>query len=205
MAERDFGHVLSDGRINTVLAWLIAGIIFLSAVESAVTGDYLWTVFATAVVTIVVLPPLMLRTVRAMPPWEVTLLASLPVVGRAVATFHLTSDVATYLSIAALALLIAVDLHLFTPVEMTVSFAILFVVITTLATAGVWAVVRWGFDVWLGTELLFEPDLSEAEIEEELMWEFVASTVAGLVAGLVFEFYVRRRSSIDFRLPEGSP
>jgi hypothetical protein len=35
------------------------------------------------------------------------------------------------------------------------------------------------------------------------MWEFVASGVAGLVAGVFFETYIRRRSTTDSRL-EGS-
>jgi hypothetical protein len=33
----------------------------------------------------------------------------------------------------------------------------------------------------------------EAVIEAELMWDFVAATLAGLLAGLLFEYYFRRR------------
>ena len=122
-----------------------------------------------------------------------------PVVGRAIATLELTSTVATYLSIAALALILAVDLDMFTSVEMNLTFAVLFVVVATLAAAGLWALVRYGSDLVLGTELLLVPGpdgvVDEEAIEEELMWEFVASGVAGLFAGLFFEGYVRRRAS----------
>ena len=95
------------------------------------------------------------------------------------------------------------NLHLFTSVEMSFGFAVVFVVVTTLAAAGVWAVVRWGSDLYLGTELLLDPELTRPEIEERLMWEFVGATVAGLVAGVLFEEYIRRRGGVGARMPGG--
>lgn len=208
MAEHDLGALLTDTKINGLLAWLLVGVFVLVAVESAVTGDYLWSGFAVVVALAVALPALLLEQSRAMPPWEVVLLAGLPVVGRAVATFRTASTVATYLSIAALALLVAVNLHLFTPVEMNVWFAVVFVVVVTLATAGLWALVRWAADLYLGTQLLLVPGpdgtVDRDLVEEALMWEFVASGVAGLVAGLFFEGYIRRRSTADTRVEGGS-
>ena len=208
---RDLAHLLTATRTNVALAWVLVGVFALVAVESLLTRDYLWAAFSVLVAAVVVLPPVAARQVRRMPPWEVVLLAGLPVVGRAVATLQVTSTVATYLSIAALALLIAVDIHMFTSVEMNVTFAVLFVVVTTLAAAGLWALLRWGSDLYLGTELLLDPGpdgvLTEADraaIEEDLMWEFVASGVAGLIAGLFFEGYIHRRSEEDARLQEGS-
>lgn len=202
MSATDFGDFLSDGRTNAAIAWALVGLFAMTVAEGAFTGDYLWGAFAGFVAVIVVFPALAYRDPRAMPPWEIVLVAGLPVVGRAVATFSLTSDVATYLSIAALALLVAVNLHLFTTVEMSVGFAVLFVVVTTLAAAGIWAVTRWGADVWLNTELLYEPGMTEEEIEHKLMVEFVGSAIAGLVAGLLFEGYIRRRTSPGEQIPE---
>lgn len=206
MADQDFGDLLADTRTNAILAWVVVGIIALVVIESAVTGDYLWAIFAVVVGLIAVTPALATGRRWEMPPWEIVLLAGLPVVGRAVATLQITSTVATYLSIAALALLIAVNLHTFTDVEMSVGFAVLFVVVATLGAAGLWAVLRWLSDVYLSTELLLVPDengvVDRELIEERLMWEFVASGVAGLVAGLFFEGYIRRRSSSDARLEE---
>lgn len=204
MADRDFGELLTDTRLNAALAWVVVALIALTAVESVLTADPLWAAFALVVGLIVLTPALARRNLRSMPPWEVVLVASLPIVGRAVATLPVTNDVATYLSIAALALIVAVNLHAFTPVKMNVSFAVLFVVVTTVATVGVWAVVRWGLDIYLGTELLLDPALTESEIERELMLEFVACSVAGLVAGVLFEGYVRRRVSVADRFPEGT-
>ena len=76
----------------------------------------------------------------------------------------------------------------------------LFVVITTMAAAGLWAVGQWLSDLYLGTGFLLGRG-TEEEVEAALMWDFVAATVAGLAAGVLFEFYFRRRARIDDRLP----
>jgi hypothetical protein len=204
MEPRDFSDLLVETRINAILAWSVVGIIGLVCLESAVTADYLWAGFAAGVGVMAALPAIQSRNVRSMPPWEIVLLAGLPIVGRAIATVRITSTVATYLSIAALALLIAVNLHTFTSVEMSVGFAVVFVVVTTLAVAGLWAVLRWLSDAYLGTTLLLVPGpdgtVDREIVERALMWEFVASGVAGLVAGLLFEGYIRRRSTVSARL-----
>ena len=129
-------------------------------------------------------------------------LAVLPLAGRAFTTVPVTGRFVTYLAVAALALVITVELHVFTPVEMTPGFAVLFVVVATMATAGVWAVVRWVVDVTLGTTFLLDPALSPDAVETRLMWEFVYSTLAGVVGGVVFEAYFRRRGLGRKRLPE---
>jgi hypothetical protein len=132
----------------------------------------------------------------------VLLLATLPLLGRAIATFEVSGRIATYLSVAALALVVAVELHTFTSVRMTPSFAVAFVAITTMAVAGIWAAARWSADIWLGTAFLDALGPTEEAIERAIMLEFVASLVAGILAGLVFEFYVRRVARVETRLPD---
>ena len=193
MSGADLNALFSDRRYNAALGWLFAAVLLGVAGEEAITGDLLWAAFAAGVAVLVILPAVAYRNSLVMPPWEVVGLAALPVVGRAIASFQLTSNLATYLSVAAIALLVAVELHAFTPVRMTIGFAVLFVVVTTMATAGVWAVVRWLSDVWLGNGFI--------ESERAVMWEFVNSTGAGVVGGVVFEFYFRRRVRPDRRLP----
>jgi hypothetical protein len=193
MSGADLNALFSDRRYNAALGWLFGAVLLGVAGEEAIAGDPLWAAFAGGVAGLVILPALAYRNSLVMPPWEVVLLAALPVVGRVVASQRLTSNLATYLSVAAIALLVAVELHAFTPVRMTIGFAVLFVVVTTMATAGVWAVVRWLSDVWLGTAFIAG--------ETELMWEFVHSTAAGVVGGVIFEFYFRRRTRPDRRLP----
>jgi hypothetical protein len=192
MSRADLGRLVESERANALLAWALVAFVTAVAVVSVVRGTLLWAVFAAGVVALSVLPPIAIRSPRVMVPWEVLALAALPTLARAFAPP--VAGVATYLAVAALALVVAVELHLFTTVEMSYRFAIAFVVIATLATAGIWAVVRWVADLYLGTGFLTTGNA--------LMWEFVASTIAGLGAGLFFEGYVRRRLRTE-RLPEG--
>ena len=199
------GHLLSGQRGNAALSWTLVAFLVAAVPASLFYGDLLWAGFALVVAVLTVLPPLLLRNRTAMLPWEVTALCALPILGRTLSTTTLTGQLATYLSVAAIALVVAVELHLFTPVRMTDSFAVALVVVATLAMAGLWAVVRWSTDLMLGTQFLLDPTLSETAIERQLMWEFVASTAAGLIAGLIFTLYVRRRIEPDVRLPEEVP
>jgi hypothetical protein len=201
-AGEQVGTMLADRRRNAAAGWLLVAFLAAVAVESVLAGNLLWAGFTAAVVALCVVPPIAYRDATTMLPWEVVAMGALPVVGRTLATVELTGDLATYLSVAALALIVAVELHVFTPVKMTYGFAIFFVVVATMATAGVWAVVRWASDVWLGTQLLFEPGVAEAEVERQVMFEFVYSTAAGLVGGLIFELYFRRLARIEERIPE---
>jgi hypothetical protein len=202
MADIDVGELLRDARLNAALSWAVTAVVVLTALGSVLGGDLLWAGFATVVAALVLLPPVAFRSPRTMLPWEVLTLAALPVLGRTLATFQTSSQIATYLSVAALALIVAVELQLFTSVRMTPTFAVAFVVITTMAVAGIWAAGRWSLDVLLGTSFLDALGSTEHAIERAIMLEFVASTVAGVLAGVVFEFYVRRRAHIGPRIAD---
>ncbi|MCL7416369.1 MAG: hypothetical protein M8354_00820 [Halalkalicoccus sp.] len=179
---------------NAIAAWILTGFVLVVAVGSLSVGDLLWACFAGFVGVLAVLPALAFRNRRVTLPWEVLALASAPLLVRTFGSGGV-SEFATYISVAAIALLVAVELQVFTPVRMTSGFAVVFVVVATMATAGAWAVVRWIADLYLATGFLVS--------EEALMWEFVASTAAGLAAGVVFELYFRRRSRAIERRMEG--
>ena len=194
-------QVFDDARTNAVLAWGLVGFVMVVAGANLLSGELLWAGFAAAVALLAVVPPLQFRTPRAMLPWEVVVLAVLPLLGRTFATVPVTSDLFTYLSVAAIALILAVELHVFTPVKMNKAFAVSFVVVATLATAGIWAVARFALDTALGTAFLLDPALTEAEVERGLMLEFVYSTAAGVLGGVVFEWYFRRLRRRDSVVP----
>ncbi|MFB6201813.1 MAG: hypothetical protein ABEI98_07365 [Halorhabdus sp.] len=191
----DLASLLRTSQRNAAVAWGLTGVITLIAVWNVFLGNLLWAGFAAVVGGLATLPPIARRDPFVMIPWEVFVLAALPLLGYTVGVNVAFREVATYLSVAALALIVAVEVHLFTNVEMNYQFALLFVVVSTLAFAGLWAVSRWLSDLYLGTTLLLDPAHSDDAIEEHLMWEFVASAVAGLLAGIVFELYVRRYAS----------
>ena len=200
MTRSGIGSVLEDARTNAVIAWLVVGVAFAAAVANGIAVAPLWAGFALVVVALALVPPLRFRDPTAMLPWEVLGLATLPLVVRVLVEFvALRADLVTYTAVAALALVVAVELHLLTTVEMNDRFAVAFVIVTTMAAAGLWAVVRYGSDVLLGTTLLLPPaglDASEAALaaaERSLMLEFVASFLAGIGADVVFEGYFRRQ------------
>lgn len=193
--------LVEDARVNALLAWVLAVFVLVVAVANAVAGSLLWAGFAGTVLALILVVPASYRTPRAMLPWELLLVACLPLLGRTFATVPVTSALATYLSVAAVALVVAVELQMLTQVRMTPRFAVGFVVITTLAAAGAWAVARFALDSLLGTTFLLDPAVDEAVIERELMFEFVYSTAAGFLAGLLFEGYFRRKRRRDTVLP----
>lgn len=175
--------MLDDRRVSVALAWLFVGFLLFAVVESLVTGEPLWAGFAAVVAGVALIPAVTRRSATAMPPPELLALAALPAVVR---TYGVYTQFAGYVAVAALALLVAVELDAFTEVEMTARFAVAFVVITTLAVSGVWTVVRFTADATLGTAYF-------ADVPG-MMWDMVLAAGVGLLAGVAFELYFRRHS-----------
>jgi hypothetical protein len=194
--EEDLAGLFEDHRVNAALAWVLVGVLVVDAGSELLFGDIPSAAFAAGVTALVVLPAVAFRNPRIMLPWEVLALATLPFLGRLVANFPVTEALATYLAVAAVALIVAVELHVFTPVKMTVGFAVVSVVVFTTAAAGVWAVTRYAGFVFLGTPFVQD--------NEALMIEFVYSILAGVLAAGVFEFYVRRTANLERLPPEVS-
>ncbi|MCU4743743.1 hypothetical protein OB955_08790 [Halobacteria archaeon AArc-m2/3/4] len=177
--------LFEDGRVNAAISWLLVGFLGLVFLESLLDFDLLWIVFTAVTAAVVLLPPLYRGSLYVMLPWEVLVLALFPITARALELGEL-STFASYLSLAALALLIVVELHILQQVQVTHWFAILSVVMATLAAGGAWAIIRWNLDNWYGTSYL--------TTNEALMVEFAWITLAGLAAGVVFDLYFRRRT-----------
>jgi len=143
-----------------------------------------WMVFVAVAGVIVLVPPVAYGEWRMMLPWELLVLALFPIlvrglVGGSVGTF------ATYLAITGLALIVIVELHMFTALEVTHWFAVALVVMATMAAVAAWTIFRWNADRLLGTPFLVD--------NETLMWEWVYVTLAGVAAGILFDGYFRRR------------
>lgn len=198
--------MVENERQNAALGWVLVGFVCSAVVGYLSEASLVWAGFAALIAVVAVIPPVAYRNVSAMLPWEVLLLAVLPLFGNVFATLSLTQSVATYLSVAALALIVAVELHVFTPVRMTPWVAVLFVVIATMATAGVLAIMQWLSDIYLGTTYIYlTPNPSDAEEQAALsmlMWDFVYATATGIAAGVIFDRYFRRVVPADIRLPD---
>lgn len=182
--ENTLEKLFRDGRTNAVLSWVLVSVIVGVFIESVLDLDYQWILFVGFVGIIVLIPPLAFREWQVMLPWELLVLATLPILvrgllGGTVGTF------ATYLALAAIALLVIVELDMFTTLSVTHWFAVVLVVLTTMAAVAAWTVFRWNADQMLGTAYLVD--------NETLMMEWLYVTLAGIAAGLLFDGYFKRR------------
>jgi len=189
-SDNSLATLFRDGRTNAVLSWLLVGVLGVVFIESGLDLDYQWILFVGFVGVIVLIPPLVFREWQVMLPWELLVLAALPilvrgVLGGTVGTF------ATYLALASLALLVIVELDMFTTLSVTDWFAVVLVVLTTMAAVAAWTVFRWNADRLLGTAYLAD--------NETLMMEWLYVTLAGVVAGLLFDGYFKRRDRLLWR------
>mgnify|MGYP000028728036 FL=1 len=182
--EDRLARLVRDGRVNAAAAWaMVAGLVGVF-VESLLDADLLSMAFVVGLLAVVVAPAVSARDWRVLLPAELLGLALLPTLVRALLGGEL-GVFATYVAIAALALAVIVELHMFSTLRVTQWFAVVLVVLTTLATAGAWTILRWNADRLLGTSYLTTNDA--------LMIEWMYVTLAGVAAGLLFDAYFRRR------------
>lgn len=182
-----YESLFESGRTNAMLAWLVVAIYLVVLVESVLGMDLAWIAFTGGAILVLLAPALAERSPWVMLPWELVVLASFPVVVRTLEISTLSNTFSMYLSIAALAMLVTSELHVLSDVQVTHWFAVVTVILATLAGAGAWAIVRWLLD-----------DLSDTgylSTNEALMQEFLWVLAAGLVAGLLFDVYFRRRAA----------
>jgi hypothetical protein len=184
---------LGDGRWNAVASWLLVTALAGIWLGEVLVDRFLWSVFALVVLALALVPPVAYRSAYVMLPWEVLLLAALPVLGLALGSRGIAGPVPTYLAIAAVGLVIVVELHSFTAVRLSPGFAVVLVAAATMAAAALWAILQWGFDLALGREF--------ARTNDELMIEFLYSAISGVGAGVVFASYFRRIDPTRDRLP----
>ncbi len=156
----------------------------LWAVESILTGDLLWGGFSLLLAAVASLPALTTRDWLAMVPWPLPFSAAVAVIARAT---ELSTETAGYLGVATLALLVVVELDVFTSVELGRRFAVAFGVLTTMAVEALWIVAQFYSDRWLGTDFL----TTQTELQEDI----VIVTVVGFALGALFFWYFERVES----------
>jgi hypothetical protein len=177
--------LIGPHRLDALGAWVVTGILVGSTGRFAAAGEFDWAVLTAVLVAIAVAVPLAARNLETTVPAEVLGLVAVPVVVR---TFGGFPQVTPFFVVAGVALLLAVGLDAFTSLTMTPRFATVFVVVVTMAVAGVWAVGIYAADALLGTAFL--------DGQTELMWDLVTATAAGIVAGVVFEVYFERSARV---------
>ena len=185
--------LVEDRSRNALVSWALVAAVSVVAVLDLLRGDLLWAGFAVVVVAVAALPAVVTRDRSVVVSWEALALATLPLVARFGDRFV---EPLTYVSVATLALLVALEIVAFTEAEMPPWFAVVFVVMTTMTVAALWAVVQYHADALLGTDFLSS--------RTALMWDLLGATAVGIAAGIVFEFYfLRADASRDSRFASG--
>jgi hypothetical protein len=172
---------VNDERVNALLGWAAAGIVALAGLESFLTGAPLWGSLCVLVVVVVALPMAATGRWTAMVPWPIPFVAAVAVVLRAAAV---SPDVTGYVAIGTVALMVVVELDVYTEVELSRRFAVAFATMTTMAFQALWIVAQYYADRWLGTEFLWS--------QTELQWDMVSITAVGIALGLLAELYFDR-------------
>lgn len=178
--------IIYESKTRNFALSMLASLTFLAVcIDTFLDGEYAWFGLSLFVLVLSVLPAVAYRdTVSA--PWEILFVAALPFIHR-IAGFHLLSNAAvSYISVSAVALLVVVELDEFTTLKTNSFFAVFLTAVVTIAMAGFWALMRWISDIYLGTALIIS--------EEHLMWEFTGATAAGIVSGLLYHYYFKRRA-----------
>ncbi|MCU4717087.1 hypothetical protein [Halapricum hydrolyticum] len=182
--------LLASRERDVIVGWTAVAVLALTAVETLLDGAFNWTFIALVVAVVVLTPAIVFRDRRAMPPWELIVLVLAPILWQALLGQTFRTEIPAYLAVAALALLVITELHQFTSVRMNRPFAIVLVVLTTLAVAGVWNALQWAADVFFETTFVLDGRSQDA-INADVMFEFVSAGCAGIGAGVLFDLFVR--------------
>jgi hypothetical protein len=183
--------VIEDNRTNSLISWVVVAVLTLAAVASILRGEPVWTGFVAGGLAIILLPAAIQRNPMLMPPWEILVFTAFPIASQFLTLPDALADLTTYLAILAVGVLVVVELHVFSPVRMTPRFAVGFVVLVTMATAGVWTILQYASDVYLNTDLIRN--------KTTLMWDLVLATATSLVATPVLAIYLRWIEATDLR------
>lgn len=173
-------RLFEDHPVNAALAWLASGLLAGVGLWELANGDLPWGAFVLGVAVLAALPGPFYRSLTTTLPWELVAIVAGAAAWRALAP---GSELALYAVVAGAAVALSAELHLFTVARMSHRFVVLLVAVATAAVAGSWALLSWGADAVLGTSYI--------TTNAELMGDFLAAAVAGVVAGVAFDAYVR--------------
>jgi hypothetical protein len=170
--------LLDRAHADAAIAWVVTAVLTGAVGQFLRLGEPDWAALTALLVATALVVPVATRDPLTTMPGELFALVAVPVLVRAASVGPTTTP---FFAVAGLALLVAVVLDAFTSLAMTPRFAVVFVVVTTLAFAGAWTVGSYAADVLVGTALI--------DGQAELMWDLVAAAGTGLLAGVVFEAY----------------
>jgi uncharacterized membrane protein YjdF len=174
-------------KSNCIRSWALVVLIALSIVYNLLTAGYVGAVLGVGVILAVLIPTVAYRSYRTILVWEVLFVAATALITRELLRYQPIELLGNYLVIAAISLIITVELYLYTHIEMNRWFAVVFVAMVTMTVGTVWNLGQWALDLTVGTTFIPGND--------QLMIELIAATAAGVAAGFLFIAYFRQRST----------
>lgn len=193
--------LLKNTTLNAFAGWSMVLMLSLLCIGNFIYGRFMWTILIAFVICIIIAPAIIMRKPSIMPSWYFIVLAIIPIIGSSTAYYFFSTSIPFYLSVSTIALLLAAEISWFTSVKMNYKFAILLVVIVTLAISGLWHLVQWLLDMNFGTGYLLDGRTPDA-INDAVMYEFIYATITGVVAGAFFGWYFRSaRESGNVKVP----
>ena len=210
MAKVTSGEHLILGRrrrefAETAASWAMAVALLFVSVKLSLDFQAIWMFFGFLAIVLYVTPMLRFRNPFKVPPWEIVLLILVPAVihvsqgdqplGSYTGVWRDIYAIAISLGLATLGFLMMAELEMYTVLKVNRAFAGLFVVIFTMAVAGVSMVV-----VFLADKLYDQESLSTNGV---VMGFFIYTFVVGIVMAIAYDVYTkampeRRRKSLGF-------
>lgn len=169
---------LTTPRLNAIAGWVLVGVLVLVAAGRVWSGALLDGALSLLLAGVAAAPPVRTRDWQSMVPWPLLFGATVAVVARGVGV---VPETAGFLALSMLALVVVVELELFTPVELGRRVATSFAVMTTMAIGALWIIAQFYSDLWLGTGFM--------TTQTELQRDIVLLAVAGFVTGGIYYAY----------------
>ncbi|WP_255170471.1 hypothetical protein [Natrononativus amylolyticus] len=174
---------LHGERSNAYLSWTAVAVALLVGGGAILTGTLHEAVFAASVAAVTLLPAIVLDSRRAALPWEIPVLAVVPLVAAVLVPDSFARQLILYAGAAPLALALTLEANALTEIRLERWLAVGFVTMLAATIAALWATLTWLFDSVAGTAIVPSNDW--------VMWLFIVATGTGLLAGVVFDRYYR--------------
>lgn len=173
-------ELFEEQWLNAALSWTLDIVLMGFGIWELARGEARWGILVLFIALLAMVPGTFYKSVITTLPWEINALVTAAVGWQ---FFAPESGIARNAVIASGALLIVTELNLFTTTRMNHRFVVVLVAISTAAIAGAWALLGWASDTYLATNYIIS--------NEELMGDFIAAAFVGVVAGILFDLYVR--------------
>ncbi len=182
--------------IEAQLSWVGSLVLLFETFYALAQSDFLWFVFGMSALVLYALPIASTRDAYRAVPWELALMITAPMLLHLLENSQILSERLSWwtsldstffgFALATIGFLLTIEVQMYTEVRMNRPFAVFFVLMFTLATAGFWQVGIFIGDLAYGTDY----QVSNRDAMMVIIWNMVG----GIVMGFVYDLYLRAMS-----------